>query len=236
MRFVRPRSPPRILTADLGVFKRCARNSTSASFARFSTAGACKRIFKAPSITPTISSLLARGCTRTGNETVPAAMFSDISGNTLLLPSSFILHRRLDLHIQCLRRTPRPIRITEQLPREKNQVRLLGCQNCLRLRGLADHPDGSGRDPSLFTNRFGKSGLIPRSHRNLHAGHRSSTRYVNQIHTERLQLLRQRDSLRQIPAALFPIRRRHPDEKGQPLWPRFLYRSNDLFHNVNSIF
>src|SRR5579859_5944263 len=75
------------------------KNSTRASLARFSTAGACRRTFRAPPITPVISSLLARGCTRTGNDTVPAAMFSDISGNISSSPSPFILHRSLDLHI-----------------------------------------------------------------------------------------------------------------------------------------
>src|SRR6266403_672198 len=72
MRFVRLLSPLRILTADLGLFKSCARNSTSASFARSSTAGARSRTFNAPPISPAISSLLARGCTLVENVTAPS--------------------------------------------------------------------------------------------------------------------------------------------------------------------
>src|SRR5207248_9558845 len=69
MRFVRLRSPDKILTADLGLFKRPARNSHRARFARSSTAGACNRILSAVPMTPASSVLLARGCTRTANET-----------------------------------------------------------------------------------------------------------------------------------------------------------------------
>src|SRR6059058_5831496 len=72
MRFVRLLSPLRILTAVLGVFKSCARNSASASFARPSTAGACSRTFRAPPISPAISSLLARGCTLKRKVTAPS--------------------------------------------------------------------------------------------------------------------------------------------------------------------
>src|SRR5882724_19612 len=75
-RLVRLCSPLRILTADLGLFKRSARNSHSASFARFSRAGARRRIFSAPSTTPETSSRLARGCTRTANVTVPFSSFT----------------------------------------------------------------------------------------------------------------------------------------------------------------
>src|SRR6266849_1078438 len=72
MRFVRLLSPPRILTADLGFIKSWARNSTSASFARSSTAGARSRTLNAPPISPAISSLLARGCTLTEKVTAPS--------------------------------------------------------------------------------------------------------------------------------------------------------------------
>ena len=75
---VRLRSPLRILTADFGVFKSCARNSMSASLARPSTAGACRRILMAPPISPATSSLEARGCTRTA-KTRPPPPFSVIS-------------------------------------------------------------------------------------------------------------------------------------------------------------
>src|SRR5271168_5544930 len=160
MRLVRLRSPPRILTADLGVFKRCARNSISASFAWFSTAGACRRTFRAPSITPTISSLLARGCTRTANETVPAARFSAICANTAHSPSSFVLHRCFYFHIERLRGAPRPIGIAQQLTRKKYQVGLLSRQNRLCLRRLTDHSNGACSDPSFLANRFGEPGLI----------------------------------------------------------------------------
>ena len=78
-RLVRPRSPLRILTEDLGVFRSPDRNSINASFARFSTAGAHKRIFKAPSTAPVSSSRLARGCTRTVKTTAPRELFSETS-------------------------------------------------------------------------------------------------------------------------------------------------------------
>src|SRR2546430_7017896 len=78
-RFVLLRSPLRILTADLGLFKRLARNSQRASLARFSSAGARRRIFSTPSTTPEISSRLARGWTRTVKVTVLLARSCAIS-------------------------------------------------------------------------------------------------------------------------------------------------------------
>jgi len=72
MRLLRLRSPSRILTADFGVFKSSARYSHSAVFARSSRAGACSRTLSAPSITPAISSRLARGWTRTWKMTAPS--------------------------------------------------------------------------------------------------------------------------------------------------------------------
>src|SRR5229473_2353320 len=75
-RLLRLRWPETILTADLGVIKRCARNSHSASLARSSSAGACRRTFSAPPSTPAISVLLARGCARTGRTTAPSCACS----------------------------------------------------------------------------------------------------------------------------------------------------------------
>src|SRR4051812_1292605 len=77
---MRLRCPLRILTADLGVFKRSARYSHSAIFARSSNAGACRRTFNAPSITPAISFLLARGCTRTSRVAVPSRICTSSIG------------------------------------------------------------------------------------------------------------------------------------------------------------
>src|SRR5208282_5106746 len=236
MRFVRLRSPPRILTADLGVFKSCARNSTSASFARFSTAGACSLIFRAPSITPTISSLLARGCTRTTNETVPVARFSAISASIGHSPSSFILHGGFDLCIQSLCRPPRPIRIAQQFTRKKNQIGLLGRQYRLGLRRLGDHANRARRNASFLANRLCKSSLISRPQRNLYSERRSSAGGINQIHSQRLQFPRQRNRLRQIPAAFFPIRRRNAHEKRQALRPNLPDSSDNLRRQANSIF
>src|SRR2546423_8707994 len=73
-RLMRLRWPLRILTADFGVFKRPAKYSQRATLARSSTAGACRRIFRAPSTTPAISSLPARGCTRTRRTTAPSRL------------------------------------------------------------------------------------------------------------------------------------------------------------------
>src|SRR5580658_5261001 len=236
MRLVRLRSPPRILTADLGVFKRCARSSTSASFARPSKAGACSLIFRAPPITPTIPSLLPRGCTRTANETVPAARFSAISANIARSPSPFILHRCLDLHIQSLRRPPRPIRIAQQFAREKNQIGLLGRKNRFRLDWLGDHANGARRNAGFPANRLRKSSLVSRPQRNFHSERRSSAGGVNQIHTQGLHFACQRDCLCQIPAAFFPIRRGNTNKKRQSLRPNFPHRAYNLSRQANSVF
>src|SRR5260370_33062426 len=131
MRFARLLSPLRILTADLGVFKSCARNSTSASFARSSTAGARSRNFRAPAISPAISSLLARGCTLTRKKSVPLVWFSEIS-SIRGLPTAFVLHRRLDFFTEDFPCTPGPIGLTQHLARKKNQLRLLPTQNLPR--------------------------------------------------------------------------------------------------------
>src|SRR5258708_20080253 len=132
MRFVRLLSPLRILTADLGVFKSCARNSTSASFALSSTAGARSRTFNAPPISPAISSLLARGCTLTRKKRVPLVWFSEIS-NIQGLPAALVLHRRFDLLTKNFRRAPWPIRITQHFARKKDQIPLFPHQNRLPL-------------------------------------------------------------------------------------------------------
>src|SRR5258708_14574506 len=138
MRFVRLLSPLRILTADLGVFKSCARNSTRDSFALSSTAGACNRTFNAPPISPAISSLLARGCTLTRKRRVPLVWFSEIS-SILGLPGALVLHRRLDFLTKDFRRAPWPIGITQHFARKKDQVCLLPHQDRLRLSGFRDH-------------------------------------------------------------------------------------------------
>src|SRR5207249_9187712 len=138
MRFVRLRSPLRILTADLGVFKSCARKSISASLARLSRAGACNRTFNAPPISPATSSLLARGCTRTGKTTAP---FLSCISSTAKLPGALVLDGRLDFPTQDLRRAAGPIGISQQFARHDHQVRLTRFQNSIGLLRLGNRSE-----------------------------------------------------------------------------------------------
>src|SRR5712692_8248032 len=71
-RFLRLRSPERILTAATGTFKRSASRRRSASLARSSTGGAVRRTFSAPCHSPSMASRLARACTRTEKTTAPS--------------------------------------------------------------------------------------------------------------------------------------------------------------------
>src|SRR5260370_8701427 len=166
MRFVRLLSPLRILTADLGVFKSCARNSTSASFARSSTAGALSRTFKAPAISPEISSLLARCCTLPRKKRVPLVLFSEIS-SIRILPAALVLHRRLDFLAKDFRRAPWPIRITQHFARKKDQVRLFTHQDRLRLSRLRDQAHRARRYSALLSHSFANLHLAAPTHRNL---------------------------------------------------------------------
>ena len=104
IRFIRLRSPLKILTAPREQFKTPARNSTNASFARSSNAGARNRTFNAPSISPAISSLRARGCTRTINTTARVSKLVSTSSTIrrcsgrLLRRSPFRSFRRRESH------------------------------------------------------------------------------------------------------------------------------------------
>src|SRR5260370_30501700 len=180
MRFVRLLSPLRILTADWGVFKSCARNCTSASFARSSTAGALSGTFRAPAISPEISSLLARGCTLTRKKRVPLVWFSEIS-SIRSLPAALVLHRRFDFLTKDFRRAPWPIRITQHFARKKNQVRLLTHQNRLRLSRFRDQAHAARRYAGLLSDWFGKLHLVPGPHRNLEALYGAPARNVYPI-------------------------------------------------------
>jgi hypothetical protein len=59
---VRPRAPETNRTDRFETPNVCARNSTSASFARSSAAGAAMRIFSASPWSPRISVRFAPGC------------------------------------------------------------------------------------------------------------------------------------------------------------------------------
>src|SRR5439155_2635468 len=98
--------------------KSCARKSMSASLARLSRAGACNRTFNAPPISPATSSLLARGCTRTGKTTAP---FLSCISSTAKLPGALVLDGRLDFPTQDLRRAAGPIGISQQFARHDHQ-------------------------------------------------------------------------------------------------------------------
>src|SRR5258708_3447971 len=185
MRFVRLLSPLRILTADLGVFKSCARHSTSASFALSSTAG-------------------ARGRTLTRKKRVPLVWFSEIS-NIQGLPAALVLHRRFDLLTKNFRRAPWPIRITQHFARKKDQIRLFAHQDRLRLSRFRDQAHRARRYSGLLSDRFGKLHLVAGTQRNLDAGNGAPARNVYQINFIRLQLSRKLNRLLQIPAAFLPV-------------------------------
>src|ERR1700730_60671 len=174
MRFVRFLSPPRILTADLGLFKSRARSSTSASFARFSTAGARSRTFSAPPSSPAISSLLARGCTRTEKITAPslscASSMSCSTGNypvfrvpnkavptrSSVAPSSMATSKSCDIPID---RTGR-LRPSDPATRLRNSAsrRKYGrvFSACSKNGGMHMSPASSNRgSPAIFSAKAG---------------------------------------------------------------------------------
>src|SRR5215472_2347324 len=202
MRFVRLRSPLRILTADLGVFKSCARNSMSASLARPSTADACNRTFNAPQISPETSSLLARGRTRTWKTTAP---FLSCISSTVKLPGPLVLDGRLDFLAQDLCRAAGPIRIAQQFACHDHQVRLTRFQNGIGLLRLGNHANRAGCNPRLLPNLLGEFHLVSRADRNLRTGHDAATGHVDEVHADSLQSLAQLDGLLQVPSAFFPI-------------------------------
>src|SRR5689334_9502838 len=68
----------------------------------------------------------------------------------------------------------RPIRITQQLPGEEDDVGLTGTQNMLGLGWLGDHAYRAGGNARLFTYPLSKSGLITGPCRNLGV-HRRTT-------------------------------------------------------------
>ena len=109
-----------------------ARYSQTASLARFSSAGAWILTLSEPSMTPAISSRLARGCTRNENTTHPSRetrsscwparepkVLSEPESveRFKTSPSALVLHGRLNLGVQFLRGAPRPVRIAQEFAR-----------------------------------------------------------------------------------------------------------------------
>src|SRR5579871_55335 len=150
-------------------------------------------------------------------------------------PSALVLHRRLNLGVQFLRRAPRPIRIAQEFASQKYQISLSRGEDCVGLSGVGDHADGSGQDFGLLADRFGERDLIAGADGNLLKRHEPAARSVDQINAEWLQASAQFDGFADVPAAFRPVGRRHAAEKRQIRWPNFAHRLRNFERKTNAI-
>src|SRR5579875_1245905 len=74
---------------------------------------------------------------------------------------TLVLHRPADRVAQFLSRVNRPVRVTQELARQQNNIGLALPQGAFGLCCLSNHPDRSRRDPGFSANAFGKRNLVP---------------------------------------------------------------------------
>ena len=75
----------------------------------------------------------------------------------------------------------RPIRIAQQLAREKHAVRLALANDLVGLRRGRDEPDGAGRDAGIAADPLGERHLVARTHRDRRVAHVAARRAVDEI-------------------------------------------------------
>ena len=133
-------------------------------------------------------------------------------------------------------RVQRPVRITQQLAGQENDIRLTGAQNVFGLSRLGDHSYGASRDFRFLANPLGEAGLITRPSGNFRIRRRAAGRNIDQVHTQRLEPPRQLDGFIGIPAVLHPVSGRNPDKQRQLFGPHRAHRFGDLQHQADAIF
>ena len=120
-----------------------------------------------------------------------------------------ILRRRLHSRPERRRRMPRPARIVEDRPRQPDQVRVAGRDDRFRLFVLRDEPDGDDGHRRRPLHLARERHLIARPDRNLLRRREAAARHVDDRAPARLQRLRERDRLLDVPSTLGPVRARH---------------------------
>ncbi|MDX6559486.1 MAG: hypothetical protein QOF72_2535 [Blastocatellia bacterium] len=121
-----------------------------------------------------------------------------------------------------------PIRIPQELPCDKDRVRLSGSDDLLCLNWRSDHPHRTRHDFSFPTNPLSKRRLVPGADRNFCMRHAAARRTIDQIHSYLPQSPGKLNRLFDIPAAIDPIGGRNAHEERRSLGPRGSNRSNNL--------
>src|SRR5215472_8192603 len=190
------------------------------------------RTFNAPHISPATSSLLARGCTRTGKSTAPFLSCISSTGN---LPGAFVLDGRLDFLVQDLRLSPGPVGISQQFARHDHQIRLTRFQNSIGLLRLGNHADRTGCNTRLLSNLFGEFHLVTWPDRNRHPGHNAAAGRIDKVYADGLQSFAQLDALLQLPSFFFPIRGGNANEQRQSCGPNLAHCCYYLENDADAI-
>src|SRR5579872_5796578 len=131
----------------------------------------------------------------------------------LLGTSSQILRRPTRRLAQHARRTQRPIRIAQHLPRQQHNICLPAANNMVRLHWLRNHPDGARQNSRIAADPLRKFSLISRTHGNLHARDDAARRAIHQIDAHFFHRACQFHRLLNVPASFLPIRCRDTHEE-----------------------
>ncbi len=128
-----------------------------------------------------------------------------------------------------------PVRVTQQLAGQQDQIGLTGTQDVLGLYRFGDHAHGTGGDTGLFAHALGELGLIARADRNLRIGRSTAGRNINQVDAHFLQALRQLHGFIRVPAVLHPVGRRKSHEQGQLPRPDLAHRRGDFQQQADTV-
>ena len=103
-------------------------------------------------------------------------------------------------------RMPGPTRIVEHGPGERDQIRITGADDRLRLLIVGDQPDGDDRHSRCHLHAAGQGHLVAGPHGNPLRWRIAPARDVHSAATARFQFARKCDRLLQVPSAGRPVR------------------------------
>ncbi len=124
----------------------------------------------------------------------------------------------------------RPVRVPQHLARERDEIRVAVAHDRVRLRRIADQPDGHGRHVRLGAHAPRERHLEPgtarhqmRLRRQVHAARRA----VDHVHAGLAQPAGERDRVVQRPADADAVDRRQAEAQWPVRGPRLAHRGHD---------
>ena len=129
----------------------------------------------------------------------------------------------------------RPIRLTQQLAGEENQIRLAGADDVVGLVRLGNHADRSRRDARLVAHLVRQEHLVAGPDGNFDVGHVGAAGAIDQVHALFLEMPRERHRILRRPAAFHPIGGGDAPGQRQVFRPDGPYRARHLERKADAV-